>query len=289
MLLKDLIEITKNDESIINYLINQGIVNEDKRCPKCRNIVKISVNRKTYRCTKKSCGKEIGLFRKTFMENCNLGLGNLFLLTYLYLHKVPTQSILLMLGIGSETMCSWTKYIRQLLADNVEFEDVVIGGKGIIVEIDETKLGKRKYNKGHWVEGVWVLVGVERTPEKRIFAIEVPDRSAETLLTIIQTHVKEGSIINTDGWRSYESVTETLGMEHNIVNHKKHFKDPITGTHTNTVEGMNNGLKTFIKARNRNNNTNNINDYLYYFIWYRQNKDNLWDGFINAIKDTIYQ
>jgi hypothetical protein len=51
-----------------------------------------------------------------------------------------------------------------------------IGGAGVIVEIDETKLGKRKYHRGHRVEGVWVLVGIERTKEKRMFAVEVERR-----------------------------------------------------------------------------------------------------------------
>jgi hypothetical protein len=32
-----------------------------------------------------------------------------------------------------------------------------------IVEVDESKFGKRKYHRGHRVEGVWVIGGVERT------------------------------------------------------------------------------------------------------------------------------
>ncbi len=38
----------------------------------------------------------------------------------------------------------------------------MIGGKNIVVEIDESKFGKRKYHRGHRVEGVWVLGMVER-------------------------------------------------------------------------------------------------------------------------------
>jgi hypothetical protein len=34
---------------------------------------------------------------------------------------------------------------------------VKIGSPGIVVEVDETKLGKRKYHRGHRVEGVWVV------------------------------------------------------------------------------------------------------------------------------------
>ena len=37
-----------------------------------------------------------------------------------------------------------------------------LGGPGKIVEIDEAKFGKRKYNKGAYREGMWVLGGVDR-------------------------------------------------------------------------------------------------------------------------------
>jgi hypothetical protein len=57
-----------------------------------------------------------------------------------------------------------------------------IGGIGVIVEIDESKFGKTKYNKGHKVEGVWVLGLVERTGEKRIKLITLKDRFKITLL-----------------------------------------------------------------------------------------------------------
>ena len=65
-------------------------------------------------------------------------------------------------------------------------EDSIIGGSGIIVEIDETKLGKRKYNGGHRVDGVLVLVGIERTNERRMFVKRVEDRSASTFEEIIE-------------------------------------------------------------------------------------------------------
>jgi hypothetical protein len=52
-----------------------------------------------------------------------------------------------------------------------------IGGPNKIVEIDESKFGRRKYNRGHPVTGHCVFGGVERE-SGRTFFVPVPDRSA---------------------------------------------------------------------------------------------------------------
>jgi hypothetical protein len=75
----------------------------------------------------------------------------------------------------------------------------IIRGLGII---DECKLGKRKYNHGHYVEGVWIVGGAERISEKKIFLCSVHDRNSVTLLDVIVKHVHPGSIIHTDMWAS---------------------------------------------------------------------------------------
>ena len=129
--------------------------------------------------------------------------------------------------------------------------DQTIGGEGVVVQIDETKLGKRKYHRGHRVEGVWVVAGVELTAERKIFLVRVQNRTADTILNIIREHVLPGSTIQTDMFRSYSQITPILGFQHQTVNHSKFFKDPVTGVNTNTIEGNNNALKMMIRPRNR--------------------------------------
>jgi ISXO2-like transposase domain len=75
---------------------------------------------------------------------------------------------------------------------------MIISGPGVVVEIDEAKFGKRKYHCGHRVDSVWVLGGVEQTPERMMFAIAVPNGSSETVQDIIRQYVRPGSIIYTD-------------------------------------------------------------------------------------------
>jgi transposase-like protein len=109
-----------------------------------------------------------------------------------------------------------------------------IGGPGIVVEIDESKFGKRKHNRGHRVEGVWVVGGVERTDKRKVFLITVERRNMAVLERVITRYVRPGSIIHTDCWRGYLNLSN-LGYTHYTVNHSIGFN--INGIHTNTIEG----------------------------------------------------
>lgn len=289
MLLSDLFSrILKSEEDTIKYLIEIGVLKEHRKCPvnKCRKVMVIVFDRTSFRCPSKSCRKELSIFKNSFFSSSNLEVRKILEIAYLYLFHMPIKFIITSTGVYSESICAWTSFIRQACADAIDYEHVRIGGMGVIVEIDETKLGKRKYHRGHRVDGVWVLVGVERTADKKIFCVELPDRSAETLKTLFEIYVIPGSIVYTDGWAAYRTVCLELGFEHHVVNHSENFKDPEHGTHTNTVEGCNNALKILIKPQNRVKK--NINDHLYYFIWRRQNSKNIYNSFLKVLKEILY-
>lgn len=77
---------------------------------------------------------------------------------------------------------------------------VKIGGVGVEVEIDESKFGKRKYHRGHAVEGQWVFGGVERGTNK-CFLVLVEKRDKTTLLNIIKEWILPGTTIISDCWK----------------------------------------------------------------------------------------
>jgi hypothetical protein len=78
----------------------------------------------------------------------------------------------------------------------------------VIVEIDESKFGKRKYNKGHCFDGVWGIDGVERTNNRLMFVETVEKRATTTPMEVISRHVASGSIIYTDLWKEYSQLKD---------------------------------------------------------------------------------
>ncbi|GFR10848.1 putative transposase-like protein [Trichonephila clavata] len=138
------------------------------------------------------------------------------------------------LGILSQAVADWRNYASDVLIDYIVVNTEKLGGEGKTVEVDESKIGKRKYNRGHFVEGQWVFGGVERETG-RCFLVAVHDRTAETLLGLIESWIEPGTTVISDCWKSYERLSER-GYNHLTVNHSLEFVDSETGAHTNTIE-----------------------------------------------------
>ena len=222
----------------------------------------------------------------TFFSGSMLKTSQIMFLAHLWLNKVTSSSAQSITQFSKHTITSFYSHFRRLVESSLAEEHQVIGGPGVIVEVDETKLGKRKYHRGHRVEGVWVVVGVERSEERRVFVVAVQDRCAQTLTEVIQQHVHPDSIVHTDLWKGYSSLNENTGMKHMTVNHSKGFINSETGVHTNTVEGTNFAVKRLIPIRCRIRD--GIESHLAEFVWRRMNESNLWDAFIGALKDIHY-
>ena len=281
--LTDIHDILFNEDACIRFLIENELLYTAGRCPVCNDFVKMESKR--YRCRKKSCRHSWSIFRGSFFGLNRLKCNEVMLICYLLLSKASTNTILMLTKHCRQTIADYKGHFLQLIGTSLNEEDTLIGGNGMIVEIDETKIGKRKYHRGHRVDGCWVLVGVEHSDQRKVFVKAVPDRSASTIVNTILNHVRAGSVIRTDLWRGYSGL-ENYSFIHETVNHSQHFKNPLTGIHTNTVEGTNNGIKMTIPVRNRN--ADSIEGHLALFVWRRKHHKNLWQGFIDTLKDASY-
>jgi transposase-like protein len=271
-----------DEETCISWLFQNRILDSIGACEGCGGTVRLGGHE--FHCQSRNCRRRKSIFSGSFFSRQMLPCNQVMLLSYFWLGGCGRAELIRFTGHSPNTATAYVKYFRQVVCEAVLDDNNMVGGEGIIVEIDESKFGKRKNNRGHPVEGVWVVGGVERTYERRFFAETVTDRSATTLMGVITRHVRPGSIIHTDLWRGYIGL-ELLGFIHKTVNHSLFFVGP-DGVHTNTIEGCWNGVKLKISVRNRNKN--DMDDCLLEFIWRRKNKDDLWGGFIEALKNTLY-
>jgi hypothetical protein len=133
--------------------------------------------------------------------------------------------------------------------DFIENKSEMIGGEGKVMEIDESKFGKRMNHWGHYVKGQWVFGGVERGTG-RTFLVAVHDRSAETLIRLIKQWILSGTTIISDCWAACSSLHEE-GYTHFTVNHSITFVAQTTGADTNTVESTWKHVKVLLSSYNR--------------------------------------
>jgi len=70
---------------------------------------------------------------------------------------------------------------------------------GPTVKFDESMFGRRKCNRGYPVKGQWVFGGVERE-SGRTFLVSVPDRTADTLMAVIDAWIEPGTAVISDCW-----------------------------------------------------------------------------------------
>ena len=140
------------------------------------------------------------------------------------------------------------------------------GGEGRTIEIDESKFGRRKYNRGKRVEGQWVFRLLERETGEFFFSImilllffcllgkamlvSVATRDRATLIPIIRKYVRPNSVIISDLWKAYDTLGD-VGYTHLTVNHSLTFKDPETGANTNRIESTWRAVKASYNSSGR--------------------------------------
>ena len=178
---------------------------------------------------------KVSIREGSWLEKVKLSLEEVIEFIYLWSHEYTNQQIKHELNMSEKTVVEWSKCMREFCEVDLIENSEPIGGQDIECEIDESKFGKRYYNKGHRVEGQWVFGGREKLDKSKVFMVPVDDRKAKTLLPIIKQWIKKGSIIHSDCWKSYSKLGSS-GYKHLTVNHSITFKDKTSGACTNGIE-----------------------------------------------------
>ena len=129
--------------------------------------------------------------------------------------------------LSVHTVADWGMFCRETMLVFLECSYVKIGGPNKTVEIDESKFGWRKYHRGHPIKSQWVFGGVERESGET-FLVPVPDRTADTLMTIIRDWIKPRTTVISDSWAAYRNLG-SHGYTHHTVNHSIQLVNPHNG------------------------------------------------------------
>lgn len=166
--------------------------------------------------------------------------------------------------MGHNAVVDWNNYMREVCNWRMQQHAVVIGGEGMTVEIDESLFTRRKNNAGRVLPQQWMFGGICRET-KECFVVNVPDRSAATLMPLIQQWIHPGTTIISDSWRAYNGI-QAAGFAHQTVNHHYNFVDPATGAHTQTVERMWRSVK-FRNKKQSGTARDFMESYLAEYMW----------------------
>jgi len=265
------------------WCMSRGLVRDQQLCRTHRRACAIVEREGSLQLYCSRCNKWISCARSSILEDSCLSTGKVVMLAYSYAYMYSYKLARRACVFSDEdeepsdaTVARWYEIFRDRLIDvapNLTDAEGPIGGPGMIVQVDEALIGRRKYNRGRVVPGTWVLGMIDSSGKLRLEVCA--DRTAATLSEIIQRNVHQGSIIHTDGWRAYRGLSE-LGYEHRTVNHSVEFVAD-DGTHTQAIESQWRALRRrFSPGGTRQED---IGDRLVEYIWRRRCELNRLDPF----------
>lgn len=272
-----------NKDLLLNLFYSLNIIENSCPCPNCQeetsnihSAANTYFNRLRY-CTR--CHTHFSLFHRTVLTRAHIDPPTFMALAYCWVNQYSLIDTCAECNVNKNTVTNFFTAFRDSVVEEVtEGPQEQIGGPNMHVEIDETVITHRKYNRGRLLNTVWAFGGICRGTDKA-FALVVPDRTAPTLNDEIKKHIADGSIIHSDTWASYQQIENIpdKNFTHLSVNHSQNFVDPETGSHTQHVERMWRELK-FKKIKSCGISSLDASGYVFEYIWRRNNISTLSRG-----------
>lgn len=248
----ELLDYFKDEKTCIAFY-EQIRWNGSPVCPHCGSTKTPYRTNRGFRCSEKLCAKKFSVKVGTIFEQSHIPLRKWFAAFYLITaHKKGISSLQLGRDLDISQKCAWflLHRIREtlkaespvMLTNNVEIDETYVGGKEKnkhahkkLVRPDLTVGEKLKLNTGRSIADKAVVLGLlER--DGKVIAQRVPDAKAQTIIPIIEKHVKKGATMLTDEWYAYKHLV-VKGYTHKSIEH--YLKIYVRGeVHTNTIEGF---------------------------------------------------
>lgn len=237
----------------------------------------LNIDKLIWRCRLNGCDTKLSIRSGSFFSGSKMPLSKIILFFHLWVKNYPSRIIMEDFEFAPHTVVDWNRFLREFCVSFYDRNTMnKIGGPNKVVELDETLIVKRKYNRGRVLKEQWLFGGICRKQDNRqnfeIFVEFVDDRTASTLLEIIERRIEPGSIVITDGWRAYNNI-EQLGMTHHVIIHEDYFVDPeFPEIHTQNIENLWLCLKRMLRYKGTNREPH-CWEYIAEFLFRKQNKD----------------
>ena len=284
--------VNGEQEVLLDFLADLGVIAKYQTCSNCgdnmRRFFDKSKNQTFWICTKskngvKCKGGKFSIRKGTFLQNVHLSIQQVLWYIWHFVHELSVKQCREYMSIGKynkETVVEAYKSCRAICNDWIRENFEPLGGFGTIVEFDESYFsGAPKYGRGgrghapSWEEeNPWVF-GIVQRGSLDCWLQQVTNRRRTTLVPILNSRLKQGSVLCSDKWGAYKELEQHLTVEdceHFTVNHKKNFVDPDTGAYTQTVEGMWRHMKVFLPPYGIP--PRYLDSYLGAFMWIRYAK-----------------
>ena len=235
-----------NDEVCLEHLFNTRF-GQEHECPKCKRAAKWYRLQSEQAFSCQWCGHHIHPMVGTIFEKSRTPLQLWFYAIFLFTtsrHGVSGKELQRQLGVTYKTAWRMAGLIREHMAA-IDGEEP-LGGKGKVVEVDETFFGGKTTGLD-WRKRKSVILGmVERDGDAMLHV--VPGQSRQHLIPVITENVKHGSEIHTDELRAYQKSFSRTNYTHKTVNHSQGEYAKPDGTTTNSIESFFNHLKKSISG-----------------------------------------
>ncbi len=222
--------------------IFQARFGDMKVCPKCGAYTKFYrvKKRQCYACM--HCGHQLHPLAKTIFRKTTTPLKDWFYAVYLVSvskNGISAKELERHLGVTYKTAWRMLNQIRVVMTE----KGLRLSGE---TEIDETYIGGKDSNhKGrHSSENKKSVVFGMVERDGSAVARHVISSGARALLPQIQEHVEPSTMIYSDEYATYKSLTR-LGYSHEVVKHKN-MQYRKGNAYTNTIEGFWGQLKRSI-------------------------------------------
>jgi transposase-like protein len=275
-----------HDEAAAYKWVEARIWPEGPICPHCGGVDRISPMKgkstrvgvyKCYQCRKPFTVKVGTIFESSHVP-LRLWLQAIFLISSSK-KGISANQLHRTLGVTLKTAWFMGHRIREAMQED---NRIPIGGKGKVVEVDETYFGDKhevtkrtKRGKAAHSSKRSVVALVERRGRARTFHVDRAD--APTVMGIMAGNIRPSSEIHTDESRLYNNIKHGYNGHHTVIhsgNEYVRYEGERT-VHTNTVEGYFSVFKRGMKGTYQHCAEKHLHRYLAEFDFRYNNRDAL--------------